>query len=106
METTNELPKEYVNVMLTYKAQVTVRDKYYDHKEEQTVTRRAFYSKSDGYYDSKNNWIETPNGYFSVPQYWKDFTFSDGSIALLPHTFYSFGRPQPHEIIDWKYEKP
>jgi hypothetical protein len=100
-----ELPNEYQNVMLTYEGNVRVRDKYYDHYEKQVVTRRAFYSKSNGYYDSKDQWIETPNGYFSVPQYWQDFTFSDGKVALLPHTFYSYGRVLPENIIKWVYDK-
>lgn len=100
-----ELPREHQNVMINYKANVRVRDKYYDHYEEQIVTRRAFYSNSNGYYNSKDEWIETPNGYFSVPQYWQNFTFSDGTIALLPHTFYSYGRVLPQNIIKWEYDK-
>lgn len=99
-----ELPEEYRNVMITYKGQILVRDKYYDHYESAIVTRRAFYSKSDGYYDNKDNWIETPEGYFSVPQYWQDFTFSNGQTALLPHTFYSYPRVYPKEIIKWEYD--
>ena len=98
-----ELPKECVNVMLTYKA-VIRRGVYGEQKSIETVTRRAFYSKSNGYYDSKDNWIETPNGFFHVPQYWQNFTFSDGTIALLPHTFYSYGRIRPENIIGWKYD--
>lgn len=49
-----ELPKECVNVMLTYKA-VIRRGVYGEQKSIETVTRRAFYSKSNGYYDSKDN---------------------------------------------------
>jgi len=94
-----KLPKEYHNVMITYKGKVRVRDKYYDHYEDQIVTRRAFYSKSDGFYDNKNNWIDTPEGYFSVPQYWRMWKGS-----LLPHTFYHHGRVYPKDIIKWEEE--
>lgn len=94
------LPKEYTNVMITYLGKVRVRDKYYDHYEEQIVTRRAFYTKSNGYYDKQDNWIDTPNGYFHVPQYWQKW-----KGALLPHTFYHFGRVLPENIIKWKFEK-
>lgn len=98
-----DLPEEYQNVMITYETDVRVRDKYYDHYEKQTVTRRAFYSKSNGFYDNKDNWIDTPEGYFSVPQYWKNFTFSDGTVVLLPHTFYSYGRVYPKDVISLKH---
>lgn len=97
-----ELPIEYQTVMITYKGTVYVPDKYYGKYEEQVVTRRAFYSKSNGYYNHKDEWVETPEGYFSVPQYWSNFTFSDGTSALLPHTFYSFGRVLPKDIIKWE----
>lgn len=90
---------EYTNVLITYVGKVRVRDRYYDHYENQVVTRRAFYSNSKGYYDSKDKWIETPNGYFSVPQYWAMW---DGE--LLPHTFYQYPRVMPHEVIKWKYD--
>jgi hypothetical protein len=100
-----ELPKEYQNVMITYIGKVRVRDKYYDHYESQKVTRRAFYTKSDGYYDRNDNWIDTPEGYFHVPQYWQEWTFNDGTSALLPHTFYHLGRVFPKEIIKWEIDK-
>ena len=58
-----ELPQEYVNVLITYSCDVYVRDKYYGHTEFRTVTRLAFYSKSNGYYDSKDKWIETPQAF-------------------------------------------
>ena len=103
MET--KLPTEYKNVWITYKTIVHVPDKYYGHDEKQIVRRRAFYSKSNGYYDSKDNWVDTPNGYYSVPQYWQTFTFSDGNSALLPHTFYSYGRVFPDDIIKWEYDE-
>jgi len=99
-----ELPKEYVNVMITYKGTVYVPDKYYGKYVEQVVTRRAFYSKSDGFYDRKDNWIPTPDGYFSVPQHWREWTFSNGESALLPHGFYHHGRVYPKDIIKWEYE--
>jgi hypothetical protein len=99
-----DLPKECVNVMITYKTTEIVPDKYYGHTEIFTVTRRAFYSKSDGYYNSKDQWIETPNGYFSVPREWQDFTFSNGTSALLPLTFQSYGRVLPENIIKWELD--
>lgn len=95
------LPKEYTNVMITYKGKVKVRDKYYDHYKDQIVTRRAFYTKSNGYYDKQDNWIDTPNGYFHVPQYWKEWKKG----VLLPHTLYHFGRVLPKNIIKWEFEK-
>lgn len=99
-----ELPKEYENVMITYKTTIS-SGPYGDTKTQEVVTRRAFYSKSDGYYDSRDNWVETPDGYFSVPQYWRNWTFSDGTVALLPHTFYHYGRIPPKNIIKWELEK-
>ena len=94
------LPKENTNVMITYLGKVRVRDKYYDHYKEQIVTRRAFYTKSNGYYDKQDNWINTPNGYFHVPKYWKEW-----KGVLLPHTFYHLGRVLPENIIKWEFEK-
>lgn len=93
------LPDEYKNVMITYIGAVRVRDKYYDHYEQQEVTRRAFYSKSDGYYDNSDNWIETPEGYYNVPQYWTTY-----NGYLVPRGFWSYGRVLPSNIISWKYE--
>lgn len=97
-----ELPEEYVNVLITYKGDVRVNG--YGDREKRVVTRRAFYGKTDGYYDNSNNWIDTPEGTFSVPQFWQKFTFSDGTSALLPHTFYSYGRVLPKDIISWELD--
>jgi len=97
-----KLPREYENVMITYKGQVRVRDKYYDHYEEQIVTRRAFYSKSDGYYNHKDEWIDTPNGYFNVPQNWTEHSWGDGTSSLMPHGFYQHPRVFPKDIIKWE----
>lgn len=94
-----DLPPEYQNVMITYTGEVRVRDKYYDHYEKMKITRRAFYTKSDGYYDNRNNWINTPSGYFCVPQYWQKWNGN-----LVPHTFYNYPRVLPNQIIDWNYE--
>ena len=106
IERTNmETPQEYQNVMLTYIGTVYVPDKYYGTYVKQRVTRRAFYSKSNGYYNRQDQWIETPEGYFSVPQYWQNFTFSDGTSALLPHTFSSYGRVLPKDVLKWEIEK-
>ena len=99
--TVEDLPTEYKNVMVTYIGKVYVPDKYYGKWITQKVTRRGFYSKSDGYYDSKDNWIETPDGYFHIPSKWKSFSFSDGSSALLPSGFYG-GRVMPDKVISWR----
>lgn len=95
----SNLPTEYHNVMITYVGEVRIRDKYYGHYEKQEVTRRAFYTKSNGYYDNKDNWINTPDGFFHVPQYWQKW-----NGALVPHTFYSYGRVLPKNIIKWEQE--
>lgn len=92
----NKLPKEYQNVLITYEGSVKIRDKYYDHYEKQIVTRRAFYSTSNGYYDNKDNWINTPKGYFHVPQYWENYKGS-----LMPCGFYHLGRVLPEKVIKW-----
>ena len=91
-----QLPTEYETVLLTYDA-VIRSGPYGMEKSTQTVTRKAFYTKSDGYYDDKDRWIETPNGYFHVPQYWRRF-----NGVLMPHTFYSYGRVLPEDIIKWE----
>lgn len=97
-------PTEYQNVMITYGGTVYVPDKYYGKYETQVVTRRAFYSNSKGYYNSKDEWIETPEGYFCVPQYWENFSFINGTSALLPGAFNSFGRVLPKDVIKWEIE--
>lgn len=93
----DKLPQEYVNVLITYSCDVYVRDKYYGHTEFRTVTRLAFYSKSNGYYDSKDKWIETPQGYFSVPK-----MFQQWKGSLLPHTFQQYTRVTPDKIEKWE----
>ena len=95
-----DLPREHQNVMITYLGKVRVRDKSYDHYEEQIVTRRAFYTKSNGYYNRKDEFVDTPGGYFHVPQYWREWRG-----ALLPHTFYHLGRVFPKDIIKWEIDK-
>ena len=92
-----ELPQEYVNVLITYSCDVYVRDKYYGHTEFRTVTRLAFYSKSNGYYNSVDKWIETPEGYFSVPKMFQKFKGS-----LLPYTFQQYARVAPDKIEKWE----
>lgn len=98
-----ELPEEYVNVMITYEATIG-HGAYGERRVKEVVTRRAFYSKSDGYYDRDDNWIPTPEGYFSVPQYWSEWHNSDGSSSLLPYTFYQYPRVYPKDIISWRYD--
>lgn len=96
------LPPEYQNVFITYVGQVYVRDKYYGKCVTQEVTRRAFYSKSNGYYDNKNNFIETPNGYFNVPYKWEMFHYISGRKELAPKSFAAYPRVLPENIISWK----
>ena len=93
----DKLPQEYVNVLITYSCDVYVPDRYYGHNEFRTVTRLAFYSKSDGYYNSTGEWIETPQGYFSVPKMFQKF-----KGALLPHTFQQYARVAPDKIEKWE----
>ena len=93
----DKLPQEYVNVLITYSCDVYVRDKYYGHNEFGTVARLAFYSKSDGYYNSTGKWIETPEGYFSVPKMFQKFKGS-----LLPHTFQQYTRVTKKKKKKWE----
>ena len=93
----DKLPQEYVIVLITYSCNVYVPDRYYGHNEFRTVTRLAFYSKSDGYYNSTGEWIETPQGYFSVPKMFQKF-----KGALLPHTFKQYARVAPDKIEKWE----
>lgn len=84
-------PTPYQNVLITY-------------KRPDIVTRRVFYTPSDGYYDRSDNWIDTPNGYYQVPQYWFIFTPISGKyISLGPEGMYSYGRVLPNDIDDWIY---
>lgn len=94
-----DLPEEMENIMVTFIGKVLVRDKYYDHYENHTITRRGFYSKSKGYYNPRDQWISTPNGYVSVPPSWKIF-----NDILLPHGWVGY-RVLPEEIIKWEYVK-
>jgi len=87
------LPKEYEVVMITYIGQVRTSTGCY---KEELVTRKAFYSKSSGYYDKGNRWIDTPDGYFSIPRYWRDD---------MPNTFYHYPRVLPENVIKWRLIK-
>tara|TARA_R100001530_G_scaffold135701_1_gene113606 strand:- start:323 stop:625 length:303 start_codon:yes stop_codon:yes gene_type:complete len=93
------LPEEYTNVMITYRGEV--RDSNGSVKKE-IVTRRSFYSKSTGFYNSNDEWINTPEGFFDVPKYWKEWMQKDGSTSLLPHTFHHHPRVFPKDIIKWE----
>ena len=95
------IPREYENVWITYMAKIRTGP-YRERVIMEQVTRMSFYTKSSGYYDNTDAWINAPDGYFCVPQFWQNFTFSDGSVALLPHTFYSYGRVDPKDVIDIK----
>ena len=96
------LPNPHQLVHLSYIGKVRVPDKYYDYYVKQEVTRKAFYTKSTGYYNRKDEWVNTPNGYFHVPQYWRPWTWSDGTTTLTPHGFYHHGRVLPENIIKWE----
>lgn len=96
------LPKEYENVIVTYVGRV--RKNPYGDTEPREVTRKGFYHKTDGYYNAKGEWIETPEGYFSIPDNWGDFTFSNGEVHNLPKGFGS-DRVLPKDVISWKHIK-
>jgi len=97
-------PRPYATIWLTYNAEIR-SGVYGEVKRIETVRRRAFYSDSDGYYNKQNEWINTPNGMYQVPQFWSNFTLSDGSVIIVPHTFHSFGRVMPENIISWEYDQ-
>lgn len=99
-----ELPEVYINVMITYKATIS-SGPYGDTKSIETVTRRAFYSKSDGFYNAASKFIKTPNGYFNVPQNWSWFTTISGKTSLEPQGLEHYARVYPNEIIKWEYDK-
>ena len=88
--------------MVTFEGTVFIRDKYYGKYEKQVKTRRGFFHKSDGYYNSKDEWIETPNGYISVPPKWKVFHFTNGESELLPSGWGGY-RVLPEKVIKWEY---
>lgn len=97
-------PRPYATIWLTYNAEIR-SGVYGEVKRIEAVTRRAFYSDSEGYYNHQNEWINTPNGMYHVPQFWTNFTLSDGSVIIVPHTFYSLGRIMPEDIISWEYDQ-
>ena len=95
-----ELPIEMEHVMVTFVGSVRVRDKYYDHYEKMQITKRGFFSKLlGGYYNSKNEWIDIPEGYFSIPPDWRTF-----NGVLLPHGWGGY-RVKPDQVIKWEYCK-
>lgn len=96
-----KLPNEYQNVFITYEAEIGYGP-YGIEKRKEIVRRRAFYSNSKGYYDRNNQWIETDGGYFSVPQFWDWFYYSDGTKAILPKGFSSYPKVFPSQIIKWE----
>jgi len=98
-----DTPKPYKNVWLTYKAYVT-SGVYGEVRTLTTVRRRAFFTKSDGYYNQRNEWIETPEGFYHVPRYWQEYTWSDGTTSLAPQTFQSYGRVLHENVIKWEYD--
>lgn len=61
------------------------------------VRRLGIFADSDGYYNAQDEFISTPDGYFTFPQY---FQLWDG--VLLPHTFYSLGRVLPTKADSWE----
>ena len=96
---TRKLPPQYQNVMITYIATVRVNH-WSDRRVPKKVTRRAFYCESKGYYNSKDEWISTPNGYFSVPCNWQMYKGN-----LLPHGFNTYGRINPNHVTKWEFDK-
>ena len=94
------LPNDCENVILTYIGTVYVPDKYYGKFIKEKVIRWAIYFKSTGFYNGKDEWIDTPNGYFSVP---KDWGYFNG--VLLPKGFNIYDRVLTENIIKWEYVK-
>ena len=82
----------------------TVRYNGYGDRKPAMVTRRAFYSKSDGYYDRSDKFIPTTNGCFEVPQYWATFTAISGYSELAPQGFQSLGRVLPENVLKWEVD--
>lgn len=66
-------PPPYKDVMVTFVGTFYVRDKYYGHYETFQTTKRGFFHNSKGYYNSKDEWVDTPNGYFSIPSRYEEF---------------------------------
>jgi len=95
----SEMPQEMVDVMVTFKGTVYVPDKYYGKHEIQTITKRGFYHKSDGYYNSKDEWIDTPDGFFSIPPRYKSF-----KGVMLPDGWGGH-RVKPEDCIKWEHIK-
>lgn len=88
------LPETYKNVMVTFKKEFR-SGPYGDTKEIREVTMRGFYTDTDGYYNAYGDWIETPNGKFSIPNEWAMF-----NGVLLPHGLGGI-RVLPEDVIKW-----
>jgi hypothetical protein len=91
-------PEEHKTVMVTFLGKV--KKNCYGGLKDEIVTKKGFYSKSDGYYDRKNNWIPTPNGIFHIPQKWGNFTWSDGTTSEVPEGFYG-QKVLPENVKTW-----
>jgi hypothetical protein len=92
------LPESYENVMVTY-MKIFYTGPYGDTKEKREVTKRGFYTDTDGYYNALGQWIETPNGKFAIPPNWAMF-----NGILLPDGW-GGDRVLPEQVIKWEYIK-
>ena len=90
-----QLPENMVNIMITYKI------------ENDVYTKRGWYNDPkvgfSGYYNALGQWINPPNGYFTIPPSWQFFTIGKKEI-LLPHGW-GGDRVLPENIINWEYCK-
>jgi len=93
-----EKPEVMRNVMVTY-----MKEFGYGHygieKRMEQVTKRGFLTDSDGYYNKRDQWIETPEGYYAVPPSWQEF-----KGILLPHGW-GGDRLNNNEVLKWVYCK-
>jgi len=96
-----KLQKEGINVMVTFEK--TFRTGPYSMETyKSVVTKKGWFnvpkdSRAYGYYNAKDEFIQPPNGYFSVPSRWADF-----KGVNLPDGWEG-DRLTPDQIIKWEY---
>lgn len=94
-------PEPYKHVMVTFKRPVKTKWGT-PTKELVEVTKRGFWVNSTGYYNSRDEWIVPPDGgYFSVPQYWQNWTWRDGVTIPAPRGFWH-RKVYLSEAISWR----
>ena len=93
----DNIPEPYINIMVTYKKEIGYGP-YRERKVIETVTKRGFYCGDGVRIDGSHYDI-------AIPPDWQNFTFSDGTIALLPHGW-GGDRLTMAQVINWKYDVP